>query len=105
MSAIWSRGRIASDVFVRTDFPFFALVDFLSPPAARCRCFAASASIGPVTVKGSFLGGSLRAGTTLGAVKVLGDGWTAVTADSRRSAQFEHTVLVTETGVDVLTRL
>ena len=31
------------------------------------------------------------------------DGWTAVTADGRRTAQFEHTVLVTDTGVDVLT--
>ena len=31
------------------------------------------------------------------------DGWTAVTADSRRTAQFEHTVLVTASGVDVLT--
>ena len=31
------------------------------------------------------------------------DGWTAVTADLSRTAQFEHTVLVTETGVDVLT--
>ncbi len=32
------------------------------------------------------------------------DGWTAVTADGRRTAQFEHTILVTETGADVLTR-
>ena len=31
------------------------------------------------------------------------DGWTAVTADLARSAQFEHTVLITEHGVDVLT--
>ncbi len=29
--------------------------------------------------------------------------WTAVTADGKRTAQFEHTVLVTETGVEVLT--
>ncbi|MFM8687856.1 MAG: type I methionyl aminopeptidase, partial [Acidimicrobiaceae bacterium] len=28
---------------------------------------------------------------------------TAVTADGKRTAQFEHTVLVTETGVEVLT--
>jgi methionyl aminopeptidase len=32
------------------------------------------------------------------------DGWTAVTADGRRTAQFEHTVLVTAAGADVLTR-
>jgi methionyl aminopeptidase len=35
--------------------------------------------------------------------KVLGDGWTAVTADRSLSAQFEHTVLVTPDGVEVLT--
>lgn len=31
------------------------------------------------------------------------DGWTAVTRDGSRSAQFEHTLLVTKTGVEVLT--
>ena len=31
------------------------------------------------------------------------DGWTVVTRDRRRSAQFEHTVLVTETGAEILT--
>ncbi|HVM14863.1 MAG TPA: type I methionyl aminopeptidase, partial [Egibacteraceae bacterium] len=31
------------------------------------------------------------------------DGWTAVTADLRRTAQFEHTLLVTDKGVEVLT--
>ena len=31
------------------------------------------------------------------------DGWTAVTADGKRTAQFEHTVLVTDDGVEVLT--
>jgi methionyl aminopeptidase len=36
--------------------------------------------------------------------RVWDDGWTAVTADGSRTAQFEHTVLVTEDGVDVLTR-
>ena len=37
------------------------------------------------------------------AVKVLSDGWTAVTRDRSLSAQFEHTVAVTETGVEVFT--
>ena len=32
------------------------------------------------------------------------DGWTVVTKDLRRSAQFEHTVLVTETGAEILTK-
>lgn len=31
------------------------------------------------------------------------DNWTAVTQDGKRSAQFEQTLLVTETGCDVLT--
>jgi methionyl aminopeptidase len=31
------------------------------------------------------------------------DGWTVVTADLRRSAQFEHTLLVTDTGAEILT--
>jgi len=31
------------------------------------------------------------------------DGWTVVTKDRRRSAQFEHTIVVTETGADILT--
>ncbi|OXB55860.1 hypothetical protein ASZ78_002971 [Callipepla squamata] len=32
------------------------------------------------------------------------DGWTAVTRDGKRSAQFEHTLLVTDTGCEILTR-
>ena len=35
--------------------------------------------------------------------KMWDDDWTAVTTDGKRTAQFEHTVVVTETGVDVLT--
>ncbi len=31
------------------------------------------------------------------------DGWTATTKDGKRSAQFEHTLLVTDTGVEALT--
>ena len=31
------------------------------------------------------------------------DDWTAVTSDGKRTAQFEHTILVTENGADVLT--
>jgi methionyl aminopeptidase len=31
------------------------------------------------------------------------DGWTVVTRDRRRSAQFEHTILVTDTGAQILT--
>jgi methionyl aminopeptidase len=35
--------------------------------------------------------------------KILSDGWTAVTRDHSLSAQFEHTVGVTETGVEIFT--
>jgi methionyl aminopeptidase len=36
-------------------------------------------------------------------IKELGDGWTIVTRDHSLSAQWEHTILVTETGYEVLT--
>ncbi|MDF5722002.1 MAG: type I methionyl aminopeptidase [Rhizonema sp. PD37] len=55
----------------------------------------------------------LRAGMTLAiepilnqgskVTKILSDRWTAVTIDNSLSAQFEHTVLVTETGYEILT--
>jgi len=42
---------------------------------------------------------------TLGTIEydVWPDGWTAVTKDRQRTAQFEHTVLVTESGYEILT--
>lgn len=36
-------------------------------------------------------------------IKQLNDGWTVVTKDRSLSAQWEHAVLVTETGFEVLT--
>lgn len=39
------------------------------------------------------------------AVECLDDGWTVVTADGSLSAQFEHTVVVTPSGHEILTRL
>ncbi|MBI5918047.1 MAG: type I methionyl aminopeptidase [Nitrosomonadales bacterium] len=36
-------------------------------------------------------------------IKQLGDGWTVVTKDHSLSAQWEHTIVVTETGYEVLT--
>ena len=36
-------------------------------------------------------------------IKEQGDGWTIVTKDRSLSAQWEHTVLVTDTGYEVLT--
>ncbi len=36
-------------------------------------------------------------------IKILPDQWTAVTKDHKLSAQWEHTVLVTADGFDILT--
>ena len=59
-------------------------------------------------------GPRLKAGMTLAiepminagvaGVKILEDGWTAVTQDGKRSAHFEHTVAITEHGPEILTR-
>ena len=37
-------------------------------------------------------------------IKVLGDGWTAVTKDKSLSAQFEHTLGITENGYEIFTK-
>jgi len=36
-------------------------------------------------------------------VKILSDGWTAVTKDKSLSAQFEHTIGVTQDGLEIFT--
>ncbi|XP_044740443.1 methionine aminopeptidase 1D, mitochondrial isoform X2 [Chrysoperla carnea] len=36
-------------------------------------------------------------------VELLEDGWTCITTDGSRTAQFEHTVLITDNGVEILT--
>lgn len=36
-------------------------------------------------------------------IKTLGDGWTIVTKDHKLSAQWEHTILVTDNGYEILT--
>lgn len=37
-------------------------------------------------------------------IRILPDGWTVVTKDHKLSAQWEHTILVTETGFEILTK-
>ena len=44
----------------------------------------------------------VNAGTA--AVDVLDDDWTAVTVDGKLSSHWEHTILVTDQGPEVLTR-
>lgn len=60
-------------------------------------------------------GARLKAGMTMAiepmvnaglpGVKILDDGWTAVTVDGQRSAHFEHTIAITENGPEILTRM
>lgn len=38
-------------------------------------------------------------------VKVLSDGWTVVTVDGKRSAHFEHTIVITDDGAEILSIL
>lgn len=59
---------------------------------------------GPVLRPGMVL--AIEPMVTMGSweVKILDDGWTAVTQDGSLAAHFEHTVAVTENGPDVLTR-
>ncbi|APG27677.1 type I methionyl aminopeptidase [Syntrophotalea acetylenivorans] len=69
----------------------------------------------PNFVPGAGRGEQLRSGMTLAiepmvnagspGVKILRDGWTAVTVDGRPSAHFEHTVAVTENGPQILTQI
>ena len=37
-------------------------------------------------------------------VKVKKDGWTVITNDKKLSAQWEHTILITETGYEILSK-
>ncbi|XP_063679130.1 methionine aminopeptidase 1D, mitochondrial-like isoform X2 [Bolinopsis microptera] len=35
-------------------------------------------------------------------MRILSDGWTAVSADTKRAAQFEHTIVITDNGPEIL---
>jgi methionyl aminopeptidase len=58
---------------------------------------------GPVLKPGMFFTVEPMVNAGRPEVKILDDGWTAVTRDRSLSAQFEHMVGVTETGVEVFT--
>jgi len=38
-------------------------------------------------------------------VQTLQDNWTVVTQDNSKSAHFEHTIAITETGAEIFTRI
>jgi methionyl aminopeptidase len=58
---------------------------------------------GPILKKGMVLAVEPMINAGSRHVKILKDGWTAVTKDGRPSAHFEHTVAVTEDGYEILT--
>lgn len=64
---------------------------------------AAKAGTGPVLKPGMFM--TIEPMINLGKpwVKLLNDGWTAVTRDKSLSAQFEHSIGITEDGVEIFT--
>ncbi|HXP02871.1 MAG TPA: type I methionyl aminopeptidase [Stellaceae bacterium] len=58
---------------------------------------------GPVMLEGMFFTIEPMINAGRWEVKVLSDGWTAVTKDRSLSAQFEHTIGVTATGYEIFT--
>lgn len=60
---------------------------------------------GPVLKAGQTI--AIEPITTLGSHRIFQahDGWTLLTVDGSRAAQFEHTVLVTEAGAEILTQV
>ncbi len=65
---------------------------------------AARAGTGPELKPGMFF--TIEPMINLGRpqAKILGDGWTAVTRDKSLSAQFEHSIGITENGVEIFTQ-
>ncbi|MXP27520.1 type I methionyl aminopeptidase [Porphyrobacter algicida] len=64
---------------------------------------AGRAGIGPLLKPGMFF--TIEPMINLGRphAKMLSDGWTAVTRDKSLSAQFEHSIAITETGCEIFT--
>ncbi len=58
---------------------------------------------GPIIKKGMTLAIEPMVNIGTKKIKTLGDYWTVVTVDRKRSAHFEHTVLVTDSGYEILT--
>ncbi|MCX6934595.1 MAG: M24 family metallopeptidase, partial [Verrucomicrobia bacterium] len=61
------------------------------------------ANTGPILRPGMTLAIEPMVNEGIGEVRILKDGWTAVTADRRDSAHFEHVVLITEGDPEILT--
>lgn len=60
---------------------------------------------GPILKEGMVLAIEPMVALGTGKVKILSDGWTAPTRDGKKSAHFEHTVVVRKDGCEILTKL
>ena len=62
-------------------------------------------NMGPILQPGMTLAiePMINAGTKY--VKVCSDGWTTITRDGKKSAHYEHTILITDEGYEILTKL
>ena len=63
------------------------------------------AGTGPILKEGMVLAIEPMVALGTGKVRILNDGWTAVTRDNKPSAHFEHTVVVRKDGYEILTTL
>ncbi|MEN2994484.1 MAG: type I methionyl aminopeptidase [Thermodesulfovibrio sp.] len=64
-----------------------------------------SKGVGPVLKKGMTLAIEPMVNAGTHEVKILSDGWTAVTKDGSLSAHFEHTIVITEGEPEILTKI
>jgi methionyl aminopeptidase len=83
-------------------------IDAASKPGARlgdigAAIHAARAGTGPEMKPGMFFTIEPMINAGRAHAKVLGDGWTAVTRDKSLSAQFEHSIGITDDGVEIFT--
>lgn len=62
-------------------------------------------NMGPVLQPGMTLAIEPMINTGTKHVKVCSDGWTTITRDGKKSAHFEHSILITEEGYEILTKL
>ena len=60
---------------------------------------------GPVLKEGMVLAIEPMVSKGTNKVRILSDGWTAVTRDKSNAAHFEHTVVVRKDGFEILTQL
>lgn len=61
--------------------------------------------MGPILQPGMTLAIEPMINTGTKHVKVCSDGWTTITRDGKKSAHFEHSILITDEGYEILTKL